>query len=331
MYEALSMSTTTTELPRLTARGMDMDLSPDAFGWLRRSDDVAGDGDALRARLSEDGYLYLPGALDRDDVVEARLNVLDRADADGLLDPAFPRLDGVMREGAGNPYFKPGYTKDNAALMRVLYGGPMIALFERLIGGPVRHFDYTWLRAVGAGPGTAPHCDVVYMGRGTHDLFTAWTPLGDIPVSVGGLMVLEGSYQQSPVRLAEYLRQDVDTYCENGPNADLVKEGKLSWEHWQDRARGKGWDGAITGDPVALRAEWGGRWLTSPEYWMGDVLIFTMRTVHASIDNQTRYLRLSTDTRYQSADAPVDERWVNGEHGETPIAHGLAGKRGKIC
>ena len=73
------------------------------------------------------------------------------------------------------------------------------------------------------------------------------------------------------------------------------------------------------------------RWLTAPEFRMGDVLIFTMKTVHAGTDNDTRALRLSTDSRYQRADAPVDERWVTGANGEAPVGHGLGAKRGKIC
>ena len=64
---------------------------------------------------------------------------------------------------------------------------------------------------------------------------------------------------------------------------------------------------------------------------MGDVLIFTMRTVHAGTDNATDRLRLSIDTRYQRADAPVDERWVRGAHGEPPAGHGVASKVAKIC
>ena len=38
-------------------------------------------------------------------------------------------------------------------------------------------------------------------------------------------------------------------------------------------------------------------------------------------------LRLSTDTRYQRATEPADERWI----GEDPAAHGERGKRGLIC
>ena len=65
----------------------------------------------------------------------------------------------------------------------------------------------------------------------------------------------------------------------------------------------------------------------SAEYRMGDVLIFGMRTVHASLDNQTPFFRFSTDTRYQPASEPIDGRWV----GENPIGHGAAAKRGMIC
>lgn len=44
------------------------------------------------------------------------------------------------------------------------------------------------------GPGTAPHCDLVYMGRGTKNVFTMWVPYGEVPLELGGLMVLEQSH-----------------------------------------------------------------------------------------------------------------------------------------
>jgi ectoine hydroxylase-related dioxygenase (phytanoyl-CoA dioxygenase family) len=207
----------------------------------------------------------------------------------------------------------------------------LMSFFAALLGGDVRSYDFIWLRSQGPGHGVEPHCDLVFMGRGTPDVLTCWTPFGDIPLRGGGLMLLEDSHRTAPVRLADYLRQDVDSYCENGPNAEAVETGRMRWEHWDRRAAGKAWRGEITGDAVALREHWGGRWLTAPEYRMGDVLIFTMRTVHAGTDNETSALRLSTDSRYQRADAPIDERWIRGELGEDPIGHGLAAKRGRIC
>lgn len=70
----------------------------------------------------------------------------------------------------------------------------------------------------------------------------------------------------------------------------------------------------------------GGTWLTS-EYAAGDVLIFSVYTVHASLDNTSNTVRLSADSRYQPASQPADERWV----GDTPIGHCLAGQRGRHC
>jgi hypothetical protein len=53
-----------------------------------------------------------------------------------------------------------------------------------------------------------------------------------------------------------------------------------------------------------------------------------VHTVHASLDNSTAdRMRFSSDSRYQPASLPADERWV----GANPVGHGLAGKRGRIC
>jgi ectoine hydroxylase-related dioxygenase (phytanoyl-CoA dioxygenase family) len=322
------MSTVTAAEPplrtfRLTARGKEIDLSDDAFGFLRTSADIAQDGAALRGRMAEDGYLYMPGLLNRDLIQEVRHVLLERLNAQGWLHPGFPQDEAVVAENR-NSYFMADLAKNNAPLFSALYDGPMMAFFERLLGGAVRHFDYTWMRVVTPGNSTAPHCDIVYMGRGTPRLYTAWTPLGDIDLSLGGLMVLENSHRRGE-RLGNYLERDVDSFCANGPNAEKIVQGKMNWESWEDPA--KEWDGAITHDAVRLREQLGGRWLTAPNYRMGDVLVFSMRTVHASLDNPSNRIRLSSDTRYQRADEPADERWI----GEQPIAHGVAGKRGRIC
>jgi ectoine hydroxylase-related dioxygenase (phytanoyl-CoA dioxygenase family) len=167
------------------------------------------------------------------------------------------------------------------------------------------------------GKGTRPHCDVVYMGRGTREkLLTAWVPFGDAPLRLGGLMVLEGSHLKHDL-LRHYLARDVDTYCTNGRHAAQIEAGDKNWE----------WDGSLTKNPASLRQKLGCRWLTT-DFEAGDLLTFTMHTVHASTDNQTEdRIRFSSDSRYQPTSLPTDERWV----GEKPIGHSLAGKRGRIC
>ena len=216
--------------------------------------------------------------------------------------------------------------------MRDVIGGEtLLGFFAALFGAGARSYDFIWLRSQPRSHGIPPHCDTVFMGRGTPDVLTAWIPFGDIALRGGGLMLLEGSHRTSADRLADYLEQDVDSYCENGPNAEAVRTGAMKWEHWREYAASKDWNGEITDDALELSRDWGGRWLTAPEYRMGDVLIFTLRTVHAGTDNETDTLRLSTDSRYQRADAPIDERWIRGERGEDPVGHGLAAKQGKIC
>ncbi|MFP6589624.1 MAG: phytanoyl-CoA dioxygenase family protein [Candidatus Latescibacterota bacterium] len=317
----------------LTYRGEEMDGASDSLGELRRSDNIAGDVAALRSRMEEVGYLFLPGLLYRDEVLTARQEVLRRLAAAGIVDDEnHPLMDGVVRPDQTNA-FSSSLATDNQPLMKVLYDGqgPMIAFYERFFGGRVRHFDYTWFRAKTPGVETAttPHYDVVYMGRGTKNLWTSWTPLGDVPLEHGGLIVLEGSHRQQELRRT-YGATDVDKYCENeGDAARLVaaarEEGR---ELTADESQVIHWNssGQYSNDAIAARRELGGRWLTA-EYAAGDLLIFSMYTMHASSDNRSNRIRLSSDSRYQLASDPVDERWI----GDDPPIHGIRAKRGMIC
>lgn len=295
-----------------------LDTSPEAFGPLRRSSDAVSDMKELRWRFERDGYLFLPGLLDPNQVLEARLNMLRKLGGAGCLHPDYPLQDGVARADFDNP-FMTELVKDNAPLLKLLYDGPMMTFYQRFLGGEVRHFDYTWCRSKPPGHTTAtpPHYDIVFMGRGTQRLYTSWTPLGDIPIEMGGLMILENSHRLEQVK-DDYGTLDVDAYCANYPDAAEIESGEKLWQH----ANG----GAYSLDAIATQSELGSRWLTT-DYAMGDLLIFSMYTMHASMDNQTNRIRLSTDTRYQLASEPVDERWI----GENPIAHGLQSKRGMIC
>ncbi len=167
------------------------------------------------------------------------------------------------------------------------------------------------------------------MGRGTPQLYTSWTPYGDVPYEMGGLMVLEKSHQHEEL-VQGYGQTDVDLYCQNEGEAEMLvraaqREGReLTGDertqiHWNST-------GAYSNDAIATRKEWGGRWLTA-EYAVGDVLVFCMHLMHASSDNQSECIRLSSDTRYQLASEPVDERWI----GDNPAAHGIRAKRGMVC
>jgi len=313
----------------LTYRGED--LEPESLGGLQRSDDIAADPTAMRERMAADGYLFLPGLLKRDEVLAAREEVLRRLAEAGIVDDVnHPLMDGVVLPRQSNS-FAPKLAEDNPPLMKVLYEGPMMAFYKSFLGGPVRHFDYTWFRAKTPGIQTAttPHYDVVYMGRGTKNLWTSWTPLGDVPLDHGGLIILEGSHQQEELRRT-YGETDVDKFCENeGDAARIVAAAKAEGrELTNDERSSIHWNssGQYSNDAIATRKELGGRWLTA-EYAAGDLLVFSMYTMHASADNQSDRIRLSSDSRYQPASEPADERWI----GDDPPIHGIRAKRGMVC
>jgi ectoine hydroxylase-related dioxygenase (phytanoyl-CoA dioxygenase family) len=309
------------------------DLDPEGFGFLSDSSAFIDDIPRLHRAMEEDGYLFLRGFFRREDVVAAREVVTDRLLAAGILDPAYSPMEGrlakvtVVNERSA---FVPGamgeivpvksynaddLTRTNQPLKDLLTKGRVIDFFSKYLGGPARRLNYIWFRAVGRGMGTQPHCDWVYMSRGTPRLFTTWVPLGDTPLEVGGLMILENSHRQAG-RLKNYLSRDVDTYCTSSPNAEKLASGEMMFE----------WDGSLSKNPATLQKKLGGRWLTA-EYEMGDLLIFSMRTVHASLDNQSDRIRISVDTRYQLQSDPIDERFAS----ENPVPYAREYKKGRIC
>ena len=260
-----------------------------AVGELTDSTALMHDGAALRERMEEDGYLFLRGLLDRPTVADARLEVLRRMAAEGFVDDENNPLEAGIYRGDGAMSFLPDVTIDNTPMHAVLRDGPMMDLFDRMLGAESRCFDYTWFRAKSPGTDstTTPHADSIYMGRGTHDCYTCWTPFSDVTLEMGGIMVLEGSYRSARYGddgLSEYARQDVDGFCESDAAsaaavAAAKREGRaFSAEEQQTvgEARRQSLAFPETADRLssAHRAVEtglaGGRWLSS-EYRMGDV------------------------------------------------------------
>ncbi len=302
-------------LTRLTSLGDELDLAQSRFGSLIPSDDLLDDPLALRRRLDEDGYLYIPGYLDTDLVHQARNVLLAQLDELGMIDRAYPIADGVAQQPwQGQPCHH--LIEENAPLQELLHQGRMIEFYERLFDFQVRYFDFTWMRVMGPGHGTAPHVDSVYMNRGTNHLLTSWTPLMEITTDIGGLTIMPGSHRLD--RLKKYYEGDVDSYCTNKPN-----RAPLDVHEWI----GPLGDGKLTQHPAQLQSKLDLPWLTAERYRPGDVLVFSIYTIHGSLDNRSNRIRLSTDTRYQRADEPADERWI----GDEPIGHGRSARKGMIC
>lgn len=274
---------------KLTMARHELELDGKYLSWLRDSTELLEDVPAMRTRMDEDGYLLLRGLHDPAKVLAARRHILEQLAGNGQLDPDAPLLDAVPAEGSRGAFMGGQKSVTRARpFLDVVESPEVMGFFARYLEADIRTYDYKWLRVVGPGGFTGAHYDVVYMGRGTKDLYTVWTPLGDVPLEQGPLAILVGSHQFEKVR-ETYGQMDVD------------------------RDKVAGW---FSSNPIETVDRHGGRWGTH-EFRMGDVLIFGMFTMHASIDNHSNRFRLSCDTRYQRADAPIDERWI----GEDPIAH----------
>ena len=256
----------------------------------------------LLERLSDDGYLFFRNYLDRGRVLDARRQVLAWLAKEGYLDTVHP-VSNAVAESAAQSAFTPEERRF-PAVRELTHSGRMVELYTAFLGGEVRAYDYIWMRLMSPGAVTGPHYDFVYTGRGTTNVFTSWTPLGDVPLDQGPLMILEGSHRLEKLKNT-YGRLDID----KGRNWRKIRFRHGKFFRGGDYSR----------NPQAVQKEFGLRWLTS-EFEIGDVLIFTAHTMHGSLDNVSNCIRISTDTRYQLASEPIDERWI----GENPVAHSEA-------
>ncbi|MDR6884817.1 phytanoyl-CoA dioxygenase family protein [Bacillus sp. 3255] len=271
---------------RIKVGSRELEMGGQHLTELRSSNDVLDDPEALRGRMEEDGYLLIRGFHGRDAVLRARTSILEKMALMGKLDRDTQLEDGVMADGS-RTIFMGGTNEDLPALLDVLNGERIMCFFDRFLGEASLTYHYKWLRAVGRGDFTGAHYDIVYMGRGTHNVYTVWSPLGDVSYEMGGLAICLGSHR------FEALKQSYGT-------KDSDRDGI----------------GHYTDDPLVITEKFGGQWATT-EFQAGDVLIFGMFLMHCSLENTTNQYRLSVDARYQSALEKVDERWS----GKKPRGH----------
>jgi ectoine hydroxylase-related dioxygenase (phytanoyl-CoA dioxygenase family) len=264
----------------------ELEMDGEQLTELRSSNDILHDKQALRERMEEDGYLLIRGFHDRDKVLEARTSILEKMAQMGKLDRDTQLEDGVMADGS-KTIFMGGTNEDLPALLNVLNGEHIMRFFDEFIGEQSLTYHYKWLRAVGKGDFTGAHYDIVYMGRGTQNVYTVWSPLGDVSYEMGGLAICLGSHR------FEKLKQ---SYGSKDSDRDGI--------------------GHYTDDPLVITEKFGGKWATT-EFQAGDVLIFGMFLMHCSLENTTNQYRISVDARYQSASEQVDERWS----GKKPKGH----------
>jgi Phytanoyl-CoA dioxygenase (PhyH) len=161
---------------------------------MRDSTSDAADGEVLRARMRDEGYLFIRGVIDQElirKVTTEVLGALHRAEwiaADGSLRP--------LVGGQEDPRYWTGFAGVQAieSFHQMAFDDKLTAIMSALIGPdmfpwPGKAPYVIWPERL-AGPGGSharPHQEGV---RWSRDVLSTWISIGQTPVEQGGLAVL---------------------------------------------------------------------------------------------------------------------------------------------
>lgn len=271
----------------LVSNGFTLDMQPARLGRLQPVPEaVRPDREALQAHLNANGYLYFKKFFDPAKINLFREYYFKMMASSGLLAPGSAPVEGLTGGGPVDQLLA------HDILFKEIVRGPeyealctspeLVEFFEWFFEGEVYLHKRKIIRHVipGASKSTGAHYDLVYLREGTDRVLTAWIPLGDCLVQDGALIYLEGSHKTI---------REMDNQA--------VRKIQAEW---------------LTKDLPALAEQFDSRWLVA-DYEAGDLVIHNAYMVHASVENanQAGRMRLSTDIRYQLAEAPIDARWQN--------------------
>ena len=171
---------------------------PDALiGELPDSAHLLDQPAALRERLAADGFVCLTGVLDQDLVADARREVFERlVEVGEVLPPASTAIaTGASRRDelvADRGLFWKSVS-EGPRLRALSHGAAMQRIMALLLAAQARPQDFMFLRAGAPGRATGLHFDYPFFTRAHDQVCTVWLPIGDVPVSDGPLVVVEGS------------------------------------------------------------------------------------------------------------------------------------------
>jgi hypothetical protein len=165
---------------------------------------LAGDPVALRARLADDGYVFLRGLLPAERVRAAGERVAAALQSGGWTAAGSPLLGRAAgpREAVADAAYRAAVM--SLAFNALPYLAPLRGTIRRILGPGAFSYPVKVLRAVAPESpaertrGRYIHCD--YMGAGVQDMLTSWLPLAEVPAALGGLAVRPGGHQDAPRR-----------------------------------------------------------------------------------------------------------------------------------
>lgn len=285
----------------LTANGKVLSTALNRLGYLAPTDPAVG-VETIRNLYEAQGYVWLRGLLPRGEVVDFRGWVLSHLAESGLLKPGTDPSLGIACDGAFDRQLADRRLMSlvrSTAYEAFCLQPRLSCLMDAFVGG----LSYLHKRKImrftlpGTATATPAHYDLVYLRGGTSRVVTAWIPIGDTSIDMGGLVYLEGSHAVGAAMEAAFGRN----------NAGLSPQERIS-AYNRNMSEG-GW---VSKDLPAMAERFDTRWLMA-DFEAGDVVLHSPYMIHASTTNQSvdGLVRLSTDIRYQNVDDEIDARWGN--------------------
>jgi ectoine hydroxylase-related dioxygenase (phytanoyl-CoA dioxygenase family) len=277
-------------------------VPPEFLGPLVDATESVADAARLRQSLIDNGYVFLRGVLDGDDVLHARMEIFERLASVGEI--RHPPADGIATgasrrlELAGDLHVFWKSVSEGPLLRRVTHGPRLSELVSLLMDAPVRPHEYLFVRPAPVGTSTDLHYDNPYFAGRSAQIVTCWVPLGEIPICEGPLVIVEGSHL-----LAGPLESLRFTY-------DSRAFAAAKHAAYQAMARGAK--------------------LLTAQFQPGDLIVFSGFALHGSLENQSPIgrVRLSVDVRYQPAADPADDARYFGPN---PLGANGQGYGGQIA
>jgi ectoine hydroxylase-related dioxygenase (phytanoyl-CoA dioxygenase family) len=237
------------------------------------SNDALADPARLREIMRQHGYLFLKNVAPHEKILELRRDILKLCREAGWLQQTGDDLSarwsgtGPFTEG-DQPYMDIYKQIIHLDSFKAVPDDPtLVAIMAKVVNGPV----LIHRRKIGritfpnnAAQTTGAHQDFFYI-RGTPDTYTMWMPLGDCPVRLGSLAVLDGSHKKGFI---DHVTVPGKKYAGFGLPDERLQIERNDWH--------------------------------AGDFALGDCLIFHSHTVHEALPNLSGdTLRLSIDNRYQ--------------------------------
>lgn len=249
------------------------------------STSLLSDPAALRERAQAQGYLFFRQLLPANDLLSVRADLLSVLRAHHWLDAAADELSGIvdtaylsqtpqdeMRLDIGVSIAIYHEVQKLMSVHQLPHHPRLLQLYETLFGEEVLVHPRHIIRMITPHPAMTPtpaHQDHPLI-QGSEQTWTCWLPVGDCPITLGGLTVLQASHKLGclPIQPAKGA---------GGITASLCPHD------------GQGW--------------------AQGDFRLGDVLTFTSTTVHKALRSEEKNrVRLSFDVRYQPASQPIEPR-----------------------